>query len=150
MTLERGAAIKKGRRSSKKAVGRHKRPLAVKKGREGCYGRLVRAADIKKGLEDGRGLPQSHEGRSGHLVCTADITKGRKGCHGGLQGHQDCFEDTTTFFPNLQCRCTAVRFRFSRMQGTWLRQVPRIRENRKRTAVHRITARPRIPRSGCS
>ena len=126
--------------------------MAVKKGREGCYGRLVRAADIKKGLEDGRGLPQSHEGRSGHLVCTADITKGRKGCHGclvssadikkdledsrgllqslegrsgylvraadikkgrgGLQGLQDCFEDTATFFPNLQCRCTAVRFRF--------------------------------------
>ena len=58
--------------------------MAVKKGREGCYGRLVRAADIKKGLEDGCGLLQSHEGRSGHLVCTADITKGRKGCHGRL------------------------------------------------------------------
>ena len=86
LTLERGAAIKKGRRSSKKAVGGHKRPLAVKKGRwpskkavgrhkrplavkkgpEGCYGRLVRAADIKKDLEDGRGLLQSHEGLSGH------------------------------------------------------------------------------------
>ena len=52
-------------------------------------------------------------------------------------GLQDCFEDTATFFPNLQCRCTAFRFRFSRMRGTWRSQVPCIRENRKRTAVHR-------------
>ena len=46
---KRPSAIKKGRQPSKKVVGRHKRPSTVKKGREGSQGRLVRAADIKKG-----------------------------------------------------------------------------------------------------
>ena len=45
---------------------------AVKAAMDG-YGRLIHAADIKNGLEDGRGLLQDHEGRSGHLVCGAAI-----------------------------------------------------------------------------
>ena len=53
--------------------GHQKRPSAVRKGREGGHGRLIHAADIKNGLEDGRGLLQGHEGRSGHLVCGAAI-----------------------------------------------------------------------------
>ena len=80
---KRPLAIKKGREgsqgrlvratTSKKAVGCQKRPSAVKKGREGCQGRLVSMADIIKGLEDGGGLLQSHVGRSRHLVRAADI-----------------------------------------------------------------------------
>ena len=50
---------------------------AIKKGREGCHGRLIRPAVIKNGLEDGRGLLQGLEGRSGHLVHSAVIKKGR-------------------------------------------------------------------------
>ena len=85
LTIESSTAIKKGRwlskkgrrpskkavkaamdvyyvpQTSKKAVCRQKRPSAVKKGREGCHGRLVRAADIKKGLEDSRGLLEGQE-----------------------------------------------------------------------------------------
>ena len=66
MRFESGAAIKKGRRqskkdvkaaidvqyvprTSKKAVDCQKRLSAVKKGPESCLGRLVRAVDIKKG-----------------------------------------------------------------------------------------------------
>ena len=52
--------IKKGRRLSKKAVGRQK-------GHEGFNGRLVRAADIKKGLEDCPGLLEGQKGRRGHF-----------------------------------------------------------------------------------
>ena len=62
----------------KKAVGCQKIPWVVKKGREGCHGRLVHAGDIKKGLENGRGFLEGQEGRSGHLVRAADIKKGRQ------------------------------------------------------------------------
>ena len=75
MTIKRNAAIKK-------------RPSAVKKGREGCHGRLVHAGDIKKGLEDGRGFLEGQEGHSGHLVLAADIKKGLEDGCGLLEGHE--------------------------------------------------------------
>ena len=49
------------------AVGCQKSLWAIKKGHEGSHGRLVRAADIKKGLEDGRSLLEGQEGRRGHF-----------------------------------------------------------------------------------
>ena len=53
-------------------------------------------------------------------------------------GHVFSFQYTIVwFYDSAMVRCTAVRFRFSRMRGTWRSQVPCIRENRKRTAVHR-------------
>ena len=75
-------------RTSKKAVGCQKSPWVVIKGREGSHGRLVRAADIKKGLEDGRGLLQGHEGHSRHLVGAVDIKKGLEDGRSLLEGQE--------------------------------------------------------------
>ena len=97
-------------RTSKKAVGCQKSPWAGKKGREGSHGCLVHAKDINKGLEDGRGLLEGQEGRRGHFK---------------------------PFFPNSQCRCREPDDFFSRMQGTWLRQVPRILEKKSSGSLHR-------------
>ena len=77
------------------------------------YRAMKAVTDIKKGLEDGCSLLKGHEGRRGHFK---------------------------PFFPNSQCRCTAFAIVNSRMQGTWLRQVPRILEFTIAKAVHRYNA----------
>ena len=55
-------------RLSKKAVGR-------KKDCEGCHGRLIRAADLKEGLEDSRGLLKGHKGCWGHFKSFFFLTR---------------------------------------------------------------------------
>ena len=49
-----------------------------------------------------------------HVQVTCMCIEGREDRRRGLQGLEDRLEDTATFFPNLQCQCMAVRFRFSR------------------------------------
>ena len=65
--------------TSKKAVSHQKRPSAVKKGHEGCHGRLVHAADIKKVRRLSKKAVSRQKGREGfhgRLVRAADIKKG--------------------------------------------------------------------------
>jgi hypothetical protein len=84
---------------SKKAFGRQKRLSVVKKGREGWHGRLVGAADIKKG----RCLSKKAVSRQkrlwrlrwrsstcrGHQKRPSAVKKGREGCHGTMCWHKD-------------------------------------------------------------
>ena len=81
----------------------------------GCRGYQKKPSVVKKGLEDGRGLLEGQEGRRGHFK---------------------------PFFPNSQCRCREPDDFFSRMQGTWLRQVPRILEKKSSGSLHRYNVCP--------
>ena len=74
-----------------------------------CRGYQKKPSVVKKGLEDGRSLLEGQEVRRGHFKP----------------------------FSLLAMPMQGTRRFFSRMQGTWLRQVPRILEKKSKTALHR-------------
>ena len=92
-----------------------KRPSAVKKGCEGCHERLVSAADIKKGRRSSKKAKKAKKA-AGYISRLFFLTRNADA------GNTDDF--------------------FLRMQGTWLRQVPRILEKKSSGSLHRYIAIP--------